>query len=101
MGKFVNWFSELGMGDVKTVGGKNASLGEMYNHLTRKGVRVPNGFAINTKAYWYFLKSAGIDVEIKKMMAEIGKDKTKVQKIAPKIREMIVHQIHMKPRPIR
>ena len=42
------------------VGGKSASLGEMYQALTPKGVRVPNGFAVTASAYFYFLDKAGI-----------------------------------------
>lgn len=47
----IKWFSEISIEDVPEVGGKNASLGEMYRHLTREGVRVPNGFAITATAY--------------------------------------------------
>jgi len=48
---YIKWFKELDMNDIEIVGGKNASLGEMYRHLTVKGVRIPNGFAITVKAY--------------------------------------------------
>ncbi len=50
------WFDQIGIEDVPLVGGKNASLGEMYRHLTSKGVRVPNGFAITATAYRYFIE---------------------------------------------
>jgi len=49
--RHVRWFKELGSGDVATVGGKNASLGEMYSQLSTLGVRVPNGFAITAQAF--------------------------------------------------
>jgi len=49
--KFVLWFDEIGIDDIPLVGGKNASLGEMYQNLTKKSVRVPNGFAITAHAY--------------------------------------------------
>ncbi len=55
---FVRFFKELGIEDVALVGGKNASLGEMYRELTSKGVRVPNGFAITAEAYRYVLDQA-------------------------------------------
>ena len=48
---YIKWFSEIGIEDVPEVGGKNASLGEMYQNLTKEGVRVPNGFAITATAY--------------------------------------------------
>ncbi|GAB3549837.1 phosphoenolpyruvate synthase [Noviherbaspirillum agri] len=56
---YVRWFSELGIADVPLVGGKNASLGEMYRELTPKGVKVPNGFAVTAEAYRYVLDKAG------------------------------------------
>jgi len=55
------WFEKLGIGDVPSVGGKNASLGEMYCNLKSKGISVPNGFATTAAAYRYFyLKRASI-----------------------------------------
>ena len=47
--------SEVQLSDLKLVGGKNASLGEMYRHLIKKGVKIPNGFAITSKAYRFFI----------------------------------------------
>lgn len=55
---YVLWFSELSNDDVALVGGKNASLGEMYRELTAKGVKVPNGFAITAEAYRYVMDQA-------------------------------------------
>jgi len=49
----------LGLGDVPLVGGKNASLGEMYTTLASAGVLVPNGFAIIADAYRRMLTAAG------------------------------------------
>lgn len=56
--RYVRRFSEIGIHDIPTVGGKNASLGEMYRKLSPQGVRVPNGFAITADAYRYVLDSA-------------------------------------------
>jgi pyruvate,water dikinase len=53
---YIRWFSELGVDDVALVGGKNASLGEMYRELASQGVRVPNGFAVTAEAYRDTLK---------------------------------------------
>ncbi len=53
---YIRWFNEIGIGDVLLVGGKNASLGEMYQNLTAEGVRVPNGFAVTAQAYRYVLE---------------------------------------------
>ena len=52
------------MGDVASVGGKNASLGEMLHHLTELGVRVPGGFATTTDAYYLFMKEAGLEERV-------------------------------------
>ncbi|MES2229140.1 MAG: phosphoenolpyruvate synthase [Pseudomonadota bacterium] len=52
---YIRWFSEIGAGDVSLVGGKNASLGEMYRELATQGVRVPNGFAVTADAYRHVL----------------------------------------------
>jgi pyruvate,water dikinase len=56
---YIRWFSELSAADVPLVGGKNASLGEMYRELSAQGVRVPNGFATTAEAYRRTLDSAG------------------------------------------
>lgn len=58
---YVRWFDELGAGDVDQVGGKNASLGEMFNSLSRRGLRVPDGFATTVEAYWKFVEHNNID----------------------------------------
>ena len=54
-GQYIRWFSEMSIDDVPLVGGKNASLGEMYQNLRSEGVRIPNGFAITATAYRYVL----------------------------------------------
>jgi len=59
MDKYVRFFEELGIADVPLVGGKNASLGEMYRKLSPAGVRVPNGFAITADGYRHMLETAG------------------------------------------
>jgi pyruvate,water dikinase len=65
---FIRWFGDIGIADVATVGGKNASLGEMYRELIPKGIRVPNGFAVTAEAYRQFLKTAGLDVTIRNLL---------------------------------
>ncbi|MCU0678822.1 MAG: phosphoenolpyruvate synthase [Planctomycetes bacterium] len=68
MSKFIKFFNELSIKDVPQVGGKNASLGEMYRKLTKRGVRVPNGFATTAYAYNYFLEKTGIKKEIRNIL---------------------------------
>src|SRR5271157_679176 len=57
--RYVRFFEEFGIDDVPLVGGKNASLGEMFQKLSGQGVRVPHGFAITAEAYRYVLDKAG------------------------------------------
>ncbi len=66
--KHIVKYEEVGIKDVPQVGGKNASLGEMIVTLKSKGVPVPSGFVITASAYFYFLKSAKLDVYIAKTL---------------------------------
>jgi len=59
MARYIRWFDELSIDDVAIVGGKNASLGEMYRELTPRGIRVPNGFAVTAEAYREVLSQSG------------------------------------------
>ena len=63
--KYILWFSQISNNDVALVGGKNASLGEMYSELTSKGVLVPNGFAITSEAYKYFIAKNNLEDKIR------------------------------------
>lgn len=75
---WIRWFADTSIADIALVGGKNASLGEMYCELASRGVRVPNGFSITAQAYWYFLSKTGIDVTIRKILdrLEPGNDRS-------------------------
>jgi pyruvate,water dikinase len=55
---YIRWFNELTIEDISLVGGKNASLGEMYRELTPQGIQIPNGFAVTAEAYRYVLDQA-------------------------------------------
>ena len=55
MNSLIKPFNEININDIANVGGKNASLGEMFNQLSSKGVFVPNGFATTSLAFWEFL----------------------------------------------
>ncbi|WP_431287277.1 phosphoenolpyruvate synthase [Roseateles chitinivorans] len=67
-------FEKLRMTDVESVGGKNASLGEMISQLAETGVRVPGGFATTAHAFRDFLKHEGLDVRIQKRLADLNTD---------------------------
>ena len=64
-------FEHLRMSDVETVGGKNASLGEMITQLAASGVRVPGGFATTAHAFRQFLQHGGLDVRIRDKLAAL------------------------------
>ena len=65
--KNILWFKEISSKDLLLVGGKNASLGEMFSQLTKKGIKIPDGFTITTKAYWDFVKANKIDEKLKEI----------------------------------
>lgn len=67
----VLWFEDVGMNDVSLVGGKNASLGEMIQQLTPKGINVPGGFATTAYAYRYFIKQARLEPKLRQLFADL------------------------------
>jgi len=69
--EFNKWFEELKIEDVPSVGGKNASLGEMIQKLGEKGVSVPSGFAVTAYAYKYMIEKAGVDKQIREILADL------------------------------
>ena len=79
MSKNILFFSEIRKKDVPVVGGKNASLGEMYSQLTSKGINIPNGFATTAEAYQYFLSYNGIDKKLKEIFNNL--DLTKLENV--------------------
>jgi len=90
--RFILWWNELSIADVPLVGGKNASLGEMYRLLTPKGVRVPNGFAVTAYAYRYLLEKAGIEKAIRDALHGLNtRDVRNLAERGEKVREIIHH----------
>ena len=66
--KFIKLFEEIGIHDISSVGGKNASLGEMIRYLIPQGVNVPDGFATTAEAYFYVLEKTEIKEKIKSVV---------------------------------
>jgi pyruvate,water dikinase len=90
--QFILWFDELAIEDIPLVGGKNASLGEMYRLLTKQGVRIPNGFAVTASAYRFFMEESGLTDTLKGLLK--GLDVRNVHLLAErgrKIRDLIMH----------
>lgn len=91
MYKHIRFFDEVSLVDIPQVGGKNASLGEMRQHLAPKGVRLPNGAATTADAYRYFLKETGLDAKITRAIAGLNiKNMKELAACGSKIRSMIV-----------
>jgi len=82
--KYILWFNEISKKDVLLVGGKNASLGEMIRELSKKGINVPLGFALTTKAYWYFLKFNKIDEKLREIFKKLNPESIKSLRITGK-----------------
>ena len=88
--KYIKFFKELNNKDVPLVGGKNASIGEMFQELVPVGIKVPNGFAITSEAYWYLLDSGGIKDKIINLLKDVDVTEIDVLKTrSKKIRELI------------
>ena len=75
--KYIRWFEEVGMDDVVEVGGKNASLGEMYQQLTAQDVRVPNGFAVTAEAYREVLDANQAWAKLHEVLDDLNPDNVK------------------------
>ncbi len=83
-------FSEIHIMDVPSVGGKNASLGEMFNELSSKGIVIPNGFATTASAFRYFLDYNSITTPLKKLLNKLDTDTFKnLKEIGAKARSII------------
>ena len=88
--KYIKFFNELNNKDVSIVGGKNASIGEMFQELIEVGIKVPNGFAITSEAYWYLLDSGGIRQKVEDLLKNVDVSEIDVLKArSKKIRELI------------
>lgn len=73
MEKNITWFRDVRNTDVASVGGKNASLGEMIHSLSKAGIEVPDGFAITAHAYWAFLDANRIKDKLVACMARLDR----------------------------
>lgn len=89
--KYIRFFETISINDIPTVGGKNASLGEMYQNLKKSAVLVPNGFATTSDAYWLFINHNNIKDKIKKLIDNINyQDIKSLQDNGEKIRTLFL-----------
>jgi pyruvate, water dikinase len=91
--EYIIWYKDLSIEDVPKVGGKNAALGEMVKELLPLGVRVPNGFALTSLAYHYFLDSTGLRDRINEALLNLDTHDTReLAKRGEMVREMILKE---------
>lgn len=86
----VLWLNEVGMEDIELVGGKNASLGEMIRNLSPLGIKIPMGFVVTSKAYWYFVEYNNLKDKIRQTLT--GLDPNNIEDLSKRglaIRDMI------------
>lgn len=89
--QYIAWFDTLRMTDVGSVGGKNASLGEMISQLAHLGVRVPGGFATTADAYRDFLAHEGLAARIQTLLDKLDtEDVTALAQTGKQIRKWII-----------
>lgn len=86
---YILWFEEISNDDVDLVGGKGASLGEMYRELSSKGITVPDGFACTSASYRYFIEKAGIGPKIKELLVDTS-DGKKLKRAGKAVRDLIL-----------
>src|SRR5690349_6012555 len=93
MSQNVRQFSDLGLGDLEEVGGKNASLGEMIRELSGLGVSVPDGFATTADAYRRFLSQTGLADRIAEELGRLDtEDVTQLVEVGRRIRTAVLEQ---------
>jgi pyruvate,water dikinase len=90
--QYIKFFDAISMNDTATVGGKNASLGEMYTNLTHLDIKVPNGFAITSDAYWLILQENGLKKEIQQTLENVDiSNIAQLEKKGDHLRNLIRH----------
>ena len=83
MSKYIRSFLEIGLHDVGLVGGKTASLGELYSTLASGGVAVPNGFAVTADAYRDALLQPGIADELHRLLDGLDNARSSILRPSP------------------
>lgn len=91
MQKLIKPFKGITIKNIPEVGGKNASLGEMYNQLTSQGIKVPDGFATTSHAFWTFLKENSLTDKLTELLQNLDRiTYTNLDTIGAKARQLIL-----------
>ncbi len=91
MNSLIKQFNKISINDIAVVGGKNASLGEMFNQLASKGVQVPDGFATTSLAFWEFLKENQLNIPLVELLKTLDrKEYSNLTEVGSKARQLIL-----------
>ncbi|NGX29580.1 MAG: Phosphoenolpyruvate synthase, partial [Candidatus Anoxychlamydiales bacterium] len=88
--KYILFFDEITMKDLPSVGGKNASLGEMIHHLKQESINVPMGFALTAFSYWTFIEHNNLKNKIEFLLEKRKNKKASLKIIGKAIRKLIL-----------
>lgn len=92
MSVYIKKFSEIGLADIAEVGGKNASLGEMYTKLASKGICVPDGFATTANAFQTFLEENNLKSKLEELLKSLDRKKfSNLKEVGSKARDLMMH----------
>ncbi len=90
MSQYIRWFNEISITDISLVGGKNASLGEMFRALSPHGIQIPQGFAITADAYTKIIEENSLGDKIYPLLKELNSfDTDQLAKVGLRIRSLI------------
>lgn len=89
--RYIRWYEDLRREDVPLVGGKNSSLGEMIRTLKTKGVRVPDGFATTSEAYWEFIDANNLKSKIELHVQRLEQGEETLEQAGKAIRRLFLH----------
>ena len=91
MNTYIKKFNQIGIHDTEKVGGKNASLGEMFSNLSIKGISVPDGFATTAYAFEEFLTQGALHSKLDDLMRQLDRnDYANLNETGAKARELML-----------
>ena len=90
--QYIRWFKDIRLDSVGVVGGKNASLGELYSSLSEQGIKVPNGFAITAEAYRDALTEANAWQKLRDLLTGLDKRRLKILRARAAAARAIIYE---------
>jgi pyruvate,water dikinase len=98
MPNYIRNFSDISIEDLPLVGGKNASLGEMFSQLTPKGIPVPDGFAVTADGYRYFLAENKLRNTLEAILSELDKHGfSNLDRVGARARDLVAQAVLPEP----